>query len=80
MTAASSAYGVLLPSSVTISWRNASGAWQAGTTVTPEPSCGPSPCATLALPAGAQVTGVKATFPDGGSSSDWYMVSELSTQ
>jgi hypothetical protein len=80
MTAASSTYGAVLPASVTISWRNASGAWQAGTAVTPATSCGPSPCATLTLPAGAQVTGVKATFPGGGSASAWYMVSELSTQ
>jgi hypothetical protein len=80
MTAASSAYGVVLPASVTITWRNASGAWQTGTAVTPRASCGPSPCATLTLPGGAQVTGVKATFPGGGSASDWYMVSELSTQ
>ncbi|HXP57819.1 MAG TPA: DUF4855 domain-containing protein, partial [Streptosporangiaceae bacterium] len=61
MTAASSAYGVVLPASVTISWRNASGAWQPATAVTPKASCGPSPCATLPLPAGAQVTGVRAT-------------------
>ncbi|HXP55323.1 MAG TPA: hypothetical protein VN847_10220, partial [Streptosporangiaceae bacterium] len=66
--------------SVTISWRNASGAWQPATAVTPKASCGPSPCATLPLPAGAQVTGVRATFPGGGSAADWYMISELSTQ
>lgn len=80
MTAASSTYGVVLPASVTISWRNAGGTWQGGTVVTPSTSCGPSPCASLTLPAGAQVTGVKATFPGGGSAADWYMVSELSTQ
>jgi hypothetical protein len=80
MTAANNSWGVILPGSVTISWRNASGAWQPGTTVTPKTSCGPSPCATRTLPAGAQVTGVKATFPGGGSTADWYMVSELSTQ
>jgi hypothetical protein len=80
MTAASSTYDVILPASVTISWRNGSGVWQTGTTVTPRTSCGPSPCATLSLPAGAQVTGVKATFPGGGAASAWYMVSQLSTQ
>src|ERR1700761_1584539 len=80
MTAASSAYGVVLPASVTISWRNASGAWQPATAVTPKASCGPSPCATLPLPAGAQVTGVRAPSPGGGSAADWYMISELSTQ
>jgi hypothetical protein len=71
---------VILPASVTIQWRNASGVWQAGVAVTPSASCGPSPCARLSLPSGAQVTGVKATFPGGGSASDWYMVSQLSTQ
>jgi Domain of unknown function (DUF4855) len=80
MTGASSTYGVILPVAVTISWRNASGAWQTGTAVTPTASCGLSPCATLTLPVRAQVTGIKATFPGGGSSSAWYMVSELSTQ
>jgi hypothetical protein len=80
LPAASSTYGVVLPASVTIAWRNAAGTWQPGTAVTPKASCGPSPCATLTLPAGAQVTGVKATFPGGGPASDWYMVSELSTQ
>gem|GEM_PF-5865951 len=80
ITAASSAYGVIEPSSVTISWRNASGVWQAGVAVAPSTSCGPSPCARLTLPAGAQVTGVKATFPGGGSAANWYMISQLSTQ
>jgi hypothetical protein len=41
---------------------------------------GPSACATLTLPAGAQVTGVRATLAGGHPASDWYMVSELSTQ
>ncbi len=80
ITAANSTYGVIEPSSVSISWRNASGTWQAGVAVTPSASCGPSPCARLALPSGAQVTGVKATFPGGGSASSWYMISQLSTQ
>jgi hypothetical protein len=80
MTAPASGYGVVLPSSVTIAWRNASGAWQAGTAVTPKADCGLSACATLALPSGAQVTGVKATLPGGGSSSGWYMISEVSTR
>jgi len=79
MPAASSTYGVIAPSSVTIAWRNASGVWQPGVATTPSASCGPSPCARLTLPGGAQVTGVKATFPGGGSSSDWYMISQLST-
>jgi hypothetical protein len=80
MTAPSSTYGVVLPGAVTIAWRNASGAWQASTMVTPTANCGPSACATLTLPAGAQVTGVKATLAGGHPASDWYMVSELSTQ
>jgi hypothetical protein len=80
MTAPSNANGVILPPSVTIAWRNAAGTWQAGTAVTPSASCGPSPCATLTLPAGAQVTGIKVTFPSGGSASDWYFISQLSTQ
>ena len=80
MSTPNSTYGVVLPASVTIAWRNASGVWQAGTAVTPKANCGPGACASLTLPSGAQVTGVKATFPGGGSSSAWYMVSELSTQ
>jgi hypothetical protein len=80
MAAPSSGYGVVLPGSVTIAWRNASGVWQAGTTVTPKADCGLSACATLTLPSGAQVTGVRATLPGGGSSSSWYMISEVSTQ
>jgi hypothetical protein len=80
MTAPSNANGVILPPSVTIAWRNAAGTWQAGTAVTPSANCGPSACATLTLPAGAQVTGIKATLPGGGSSSDWYFISQLSTQ
>jgi len=80
MTAANNSWGVILPVSVTIQWRNAGGVWQTGSTVTPKTNCGPSACATLTLPAGAQVTGVKATLPGGGSSADWYMVSEISTQ
>jgi Domain of unknown function (DUF4855) len=80
MTAASNTSGVILPPSVTIQWRNASDVWQAGTAVTPSTSCGPSPCAQLTLPSGAQVTGVKATFPGGGSAADWYMISQVSTQ
>ena len=80
MTAPNNSYGVILPSSVTIAWRNASNVWQSGTAVTPSTSCGPSPCARLTLPGGAQVTGVKATFPGGGSSADWYFVSQISTQ
>jgi hypothetical protein len=80
MTAANNSWGVILPASVTLQWRNASGVWQTGSKVTPKANCGLSACATLTLPAGAQVTGVKATFPGGGSSADWYMVSEISTQ
>jgi len=80
MTAASNTYGVILPKSVTIQWRNASNVWQTATAVTPSTSCGPSPCARLTLPAGAQVTGVKATLPGGGSSANWYFVSQISTQ
>ncbi len=80
MSTPNSTYGVVLPASVTIAWRNASGVWQAGTAVTPKANCGPGACASLTLPAGAQVTGVKATFPGGGASSAWYMVSEVSTQ
>ena len=59
---------------------DASNVWQTGTAVTPSTSCGPSPCARLTLPSGAQVTGIKATFPGGGSSADWYFTSQLSTQ
>jgi Domain of unknown function (DUF4855) len=80
MTTPNSSYGVVLPASVTIAWRNASGVWQAGTAVTPKVNCGPGACASLTLPSGAQVTGVRATFPGGAPASDWYMVSELSTQ
>ena len=80
ITAANNSYGVILPKSVTIAWRNASNVWQTGTAVTPSTSCGPSPCARLSLPSGAQVTGIKATFPGGGSSADWYFTSQLSTQ
>ncbi len=80
MTAGNNSYGVILPRSVSITWRNASNVWQTATTVTPSTSCGPSACAQLTLPAGAQVTGVKATLPGGGSSADWYFVSQISTQ
>jgi Domain of unknown function (DUF4855) len=80
ITAANNSYGVILPQSVTIAWRNASNVWQTGTAVTPSTSCGPAPCARLTLPSGAQVTGIKATFPGGGSSADWYFTSQLSTQ
>jgi hypothetical protein len=80
MATPNSSYGVVLPASVTISWRNAAGAWQTGTAVTPKANCGPGACASLTLPAGAQVTGVKATFPGGAAASSWYMVSEVSTQ
>ena len=80
MATPNSSYGVVLPASVTISWRNASGAWQAGTAVTPKANCGPGACASLTLPSGAQVTGVKATFPGGAAASSWYMISEVSTQ
>jgi Domain of unknown function (DUF4855) len=80
MTAANTSYGVVLPQSVTIAWRNASDVWQTGVAVTPSTSCGPSPCAQLSLPSGAQVTGVKAKFPGGASSAGWYFASQLSTQ
>ncbi len=80
MTAPSNTYGVILPPSVTIQWRNASNVWQTATAVTPSTSCGPSACARLTLPTGAQVTGIKATLPSGGSPSDWYFVSQISTQ
>ncbi len=80
MTAGSNTYGVVLPPSVSMQWRNASNVWQTATAVTPSTSCGPSPCARLSLPSGAQVTGVRAVLPGGGSSSDWYFVSQLSTQ
>ena len=80
MTAADNNYGVILPPTVTISWRNASNTWQTGVTVTPSASCGPSACAKLTLPAGTQVTGIKATLPGGGPASDWYFISQLSTQ
>ena len=80
MTAGSNTYGVILPPSVSMQWRNASNVWQTATAVTPSTSCGPSPCARLSLPSGAQVTGVRAVLPGGGSSSDWYFVSQLSTQ
>ena len=80
MTAADNNYGVILPPSVTISWRNASNVWQTGVAVTPSASCGPGACAKLTLPAGTQVTGIKATLPGGGPASDWYFVSQLSTQ
>ena len=80
MTAGSNTYGVILPPSVSMQWRNASNVWQTATAVTPSTSCGPSPFARLSLPSGAQVTGVRAVLPGGGSSSDWYFVSQLSTQ
>jgi hypothetical protein len=80
MSTPNSSYGVVLPASVTIAWRNASGVWQAGTAVTPKANCGPGACASLTLPSGAQVTGVKATFPGGAAASSWYMISEVSTQ
>jgi hypothetical protein len=80
MTPPNSTHGVVLPASVTISWRNATGTWQTGTAVTPKANCGPGACASLTLPSGAQVTGVKATFPGGAAASSWYMISELSTQ
>lgn len=80
ITAANNSYGVILPPSVTIAWRNASNVWQTGTSLTPSTSCGPSPCARLTLPSGAQVTGIKATFPSGGPAGDWYFTSQLSTQ
>ena len=80
MTAPDNNTGVILPPSVTISWRNASNTWQTGVAVTPSASCGPGACAKLTLPAGAQVTGIKATLPGSGSASDWYFVSQLSTQ
>jgi hypothetical protein len=80
MTAANSSYGVILPPSVAIQWRNASNVWQTASAVTPSASCGPSPCARLTLPSSAQVTGVKVTFPSGGSASNWYFLSEISTQ
>lgn len=80
MTAPSSTYGVILPPTITIAWRNAAGIWQAGTAVTTSTSTSPAPSATLTLPAGAQVTGIKATIPGGGSSADWYFISQLSTQ
>jgi hypothetical protein len=80
MTAPSNTYGVILPPTVSIQWRNASNVWQTATAVTPSTSCGPSACARLTLPAGAQVTGIKATLPSGGSAANWYFVSEISTQ
>jgi hypothetical protein len=80
MTAGNNSYGVVLPPSVTIQWRNASNVWQTGTAVTPSTTCGPSACARLTLPAGAQVTGIRVTLPGGGSASEWYFVSQLSTQ
>jgi hypothetical protein len=80
MSTPNSTYGVVLPASVTIAWRNASGVWQAGTAVTPKANCGPGACASLTLPSGAQVTGVKATLPGGAAASSWYMISEVSTQ
>jgi hypothetical protein len=80
MSTPNSTYGVVLPASVTIAWRNASGVWQAGTAVTPKPNCGPGACASLTLPSGAQVTGVRATLPGGAAASSWYMISEVSTQ
>ena len=80
MTAANNSYGVILPPSVAIQWRNASNLWQTATNVTPSASCGPSPCARLPLPSGAQVTGVKVTFPSGGSAASWYFLSQISTQ
>ena len=80
MTAPDNNYGIILPPSVTISWRNASNLWQTGVAVTPSTNCGPGACARLTLPAGTQVTGIKATLPGSGPASDWYFVSQLSTQ
>jgi hypothetical protein len=79
MTAADNSYGVILPPSVTIAWRNASDVWQAGVAATPSTSCGPSPCARLSLPSGARVTGIEATFPGGGPAAEWYFASQIST-
>ncbi len=79
MSTPNGSYGVVLPASVTIAWRNAGGVWQAGTPVTPKANCGPGACASLTLPSGAQVTG-SATLPGGAAASAWYMISEVSTQ
>ncbi len=77
MTEANSAFGVTLPSKVTMQWRDRNRQWQPGVDVTPNPDCGPSPCARLALPACAQATGVRATFPVDGRDERWVMVSEI---
>jgi hypothetical protein len=71
------AFGVKLPSEITIQWRDEAYQWRNGVPVTPSTSGEPSPYAKLA-PVGTDVTGIRATFPAG--SPGWYMLSEISTQ
>lgn len=80
ITAANSTDGGIERSPVTISWRQRQRCVAGRCRGHPSASCGPSPCARLTLPSGAQVTGVQATFPGGGSASSWYLISQLSSQ
>jgi hypothetical protein len=77
MTKPNNAYGVKLPSEITIQWRDETYQWQKGVPVAPTTSGEPSPYARL-TPVGARVTGIRAIFPAG--SPGWYMLSEISTQ
>lgn len=72
-------YGVTLPSSVALMWRDGNGTWsrQRSFNVVAD---GASPHATLSLPPGTQVTGVRAVLPPIPGSYGWYMVSELTAR
>lgn len=77
LTNADPGAGIILPSSFTIQWRNEFSVWQNGIIVQTlaTANCGPSPCAKLALPFTAQVTGVRGVFPRNDS---WVIVTEIS--
>jgi hypothetical protein len=76
VTKANYAFGIGLPAYVTIQWRNENLVWTSGIQAPFISDCGGGcPCARLAFPLGAQVTGIKGTFP---ATKMWVMVTEIS--
>ncbi|GGP89469.1 DUF4855 domain-containing protein [Streptomyces melanogenes] len=73
------AYGVTLPVSPALMWRDQNGVWSQQRPVTVLAD-GASPHATLPLPGGSQVTGVRAVLPPIPGSNGWYMVSEITAR
>lgn len=69
--------GIVLPASLQMQWRNELGAWSSSLTGVSATHV-LAPYFKCAIPAGSQVTGLRAYFPQNSWNGSWYMVTQIS--